>query len=212
MTQPPRRLNFEPVGDDPIADPPNAVSAWNLANGLTVFRLGLVPVFLVALFWGTGHETGWRVAAWGVFAVASITDRFDGQLARRRNMITEFGKLADPIADKALAGAALIGLSLLGDLPWWVTVVIMVREVGVTVLRFWVIRHGVIAASRGGKVKTLLQAVAIGLFVLPEWGWLRNVAWVVMMAAIVMALATGLDYVGRAVRLRRTARASRLAA
>ena len=152
-----------------------------------MFRLVLVPVFLVALFWGTGHETGWRVIAWAVFAVASVTDRFDGELARRRNLITEFGKLADPIADKALIGAALISLSLLGDLPWWVTVVVLVREVGVTLLRFWVIRHGVIAASRGGKLKTLLEGVAIGLFVLPEWGWLRGIAWVVMIAAIVLA-------------------------
>jgi CDP-diacylglycerol--glycerol-3-phosphate 3-phosphatidyltransferase len=118
-------------------------------------------------------------------------------------MVTEFGKLADPIADKALVGAALIGLSLLGDLPWWVTVVILVREVGVTLLRFWVIRHGVLPASRGGKVKTLLQGVAIGLFLLPDWGWLRDIAWVVMIAAIVVAVVTGLDYVGRAVRLRR---------
>ena len=157
MVKNPPRLNLEPVGDDPIADPPNAVSAWNLANALTVFRLALVPVFLVALFWGTGHETGWRVIAWAIFAVASVTDRFDGELARRRNLITEFGKLADPIADKALIGAALISLSLLGDLPWWVTVVVLVREVGVTLLRFWVIRHGVIAASRGGKLKTLLK-------------------------------------------------------
>ena len=211
VSPPARRLNLEPVGDDPIADPPDAVSAWNLANALTIFRLALVPVFLLALMWGTGHQSGWRITAWAVFAVASVTDRFDGELARKRNMITEFGKLADPIADKALAGAALIGLSALGDLPWWLTVVMLVREVGVTVLRFWVIRHGVIAASRGGKIKTLLQAVAIGLFVLPPWGWLRGVAWVVMVAAIVVALLTGLDYVGRAVRLRRSARASRFA-
>ncbi|HEY2271223.1 MAG TPA: CDP-diacylglycerol--glycerol-3-phosphate 3-phosphatidyltransferase [Jatrophihabitantaceae bacterium] len=210
MKNPPR-LNLEPVADDPIADPPSAVSAWNLANALTVFRLVLVPVFLVALFWGTGHETGWRVIAWAVFAVASVTDRFDGELARKRNSITEFGKLADPIADKALIGAALIGLSLLHDLPWWVTVVLLVRDVGVTLLRFWVIRHGVIAASRGGKLKTLLQGVAIGLFVLPEWGWLRDIAWVVMVAAIILAAATGLDYVGRALRLRRDAAAARIA-
>lgn len=202
----PATMNLEPVGDDPIADPPSAVSAWNLANALTVFRLLLVPVFLVALFWRSGHVTSWRITAWAVFALASVTDRFDGEVARKRNLITEFGKLADPIADKALVGAALIGLSLLGDLPWWVTVVILVREVGVTVLRFWVIRHGVIAASRGGKLKTLLQGVAIGLFVLPEWGWLRGIAWVVMVAAIIVALATGLDYVGRALRLRRTTR------
>jgi CDP-diacylglycerol--glycerol-3-phosphate 3-phosphatidyltransferase len=201
----PPRLNLDEPGPDPIAATPDPVSAWNIANALTVFRLLLVPVFLVALFWGTGHETGWRIMAWVVFAVASVTDRIDGEIARKRNLVTEFGKLADPIADKALVGAALIGLSLLQDLPWWVTVVILVREVGVTVLRFWVIRHGVLAASRGGKLKTLLQSVAIGLFVLPEWGWLRDIAWVVMIAAIVVALVTGFDYVGRAVRLRRSA-------
>jgi CDP-diacylglycerol--glycerol-3-phosphate 3-phosphatidyltransferase len=167
-------------------------------------------VFVVVLFWGDGHETGWRIAAAGIFALASITDRLDGELARKRNLITEFGKLADPIADKALVGAALISLSILGDLPWWVTVIILVREVGVTVLRFWVIRHGVLAASRGGKVKTLLQTVAIGLFVLPDWGWLRDVAWVVMIAAIVVALVTGFDYVGRAIKLRRSAHAARV--
>jgi CDP-diacylglycerol---glycerol-3-phosphate 3-phosphatidyltransferase len=206
MVKTPPRLDVEAAGPDPLAIPANSVSAWNLANALTVFRLLLVPVFLVALFGHGGHDTTWRVAAFVVFAVASITDRIDGQLARKRNSITEFGKLADPIADKALVGAALIGLSVLNDLPWWVTVVILVREVGVTVLRFWVIRHGVIPASRGGKLKTLLQTVAIGLFVLPDWGWLRDVAWVVMAAAIVVTVVTGIDYVGRAVRLRRTAR------
>jgi CDP-diacylglycerol--glycerol-3-phosphate 3-phosphatidyltransferase len=194
-----------PLPDDPIADPPSAVSAWNVANALTMLRLALVPVFLVALFVGTGKETSWRIVAAAVFTVACLTDRLDGELARRRGLITEFGKLADPIADKALVGASLIGLSALHELPWWVTVVILVRELGVTALRFWVIRHGVIAASRGGKLKTLLQTVAIGLFVLPPWGWLRDAAWVVMIAAIVLALATGADYVNRALALRRTA-------
>jgi CDP-diacylglycerol--glycerol-3-phosphate 3-phosphatidyltransferase len=198
-----------PLPDDPIADPPSAVSAWNLANGLTVFRLALVPIFLLALFARGGDDTLWRVIAWAVFALASVTDRLDGEIARRRGLITEFGKLADPIADKALVGASLIGLSMLGDLPWWVTVVILIREIGVTLLRFWVIRHGVIAASRGGKLKTLLQGVAIGLFVLPPWGWLRDIAWVVMVAAIAVALATGADYVKRAVDLRRVGRARR---
>lgn len=196
-----------PIADDPIADPPSDVSAWNIANALTVFRLVLVPVFVVVLFHGGGHLDGWRIVAWGVFALASITDRFDGDIARRRGLVTEFGKLADPIADKALIGAALVGLSLLSDLAWWITVVILVREVGVTVLRFWVIRHGVLAASRGGKVKTLLQAVAIGLYVLPLTGWLHDVATVIMYAAIVITLVTGADYVGRAVRLRRVGRA-----
>jgi len=190
--------------DDPIADAPSEVSAWNVANALTVFRLLLVPVFVVALFHDGGHNTTWRIIAALVFALASITDRLDGQIARKRGLVTEFGKLADPIADKALASAALIGLSILGDLPWWVTIVMVVREVGVTLLRFWVIRRGVISASRGGKLKTLLQTIAIGLFVLPLSGWWHAVAWVIMLAAIVVALVTGADYVGRAVRLRRS--------
>ena len=192
-----------PLEQDPIGDPPDHVSAWNIANALTVLRLVLVPVFVWALFVDGGHDTFWRVTAWAIFAVACVTDKVDGDLARKRNLVTEFGKLADPIADKALVGAALIGLSLLGDLPWWVTVVVLVRELGVTLLRFWVIRHGVIPASRGGKLKTLLQSVAIGLFVLPPWGWLHGIAWVVMVAAIVVALATGVDYVARALTLRR---------
>jgi CDP-diacylglycerol--glycerol-3-phosphate 3-phosphatidyltransferase len=197
---------------DPIADPPSKASAWNIANAVTVFRLLLVPVFIVVLFHGGGHLTDWRIGACAVFALASITDRLDGEIARRRNLVTEFGKLADPIADKALVGAALVGLSLLHELPWWVTAVILVREVGVTLLRFWVIRHGVLAASRGGKVKTMLQGVAIGLFVLPLSGWLHGLAWVIMLAAIVVALATGVDYVARALRLRRTGRTARVVA
>jgi CDP-diacylglycerol--glycerol-3-phosphate 3-phosphatidyltransferase len=197
-------VKARPVTADPIAHPPSTASTWNIANALTVFRLLLVPVFMVALFHGGGHVTDWRIVAWGVFAVAAVTDRLDGELARKRNLVTEFGKLADPIADKALVGAALVGLSLLHELPWWLTVVILVREVGVTMLRFWVIRRGVIAASRGGKLKTLLQGVAIGLFVLPLQGWFHVVAWVIMIAAVVVALATGADYVGRAIRLHRT--------
>ncbi len=172
----------------------------NVANVLTGLRIVLVPVFLVALFVGDGHETHWRIGAFVIFAAAVITDRFDGAVARSYDMVTEFGKLADPIADKALIGAALIGLSLLGDLPWWVTVLILVREIGVTILRLAVIRGGVIAASRGGKLKTLVQAVAIGLFILPlEGSWLTS-AWVLMGAAIVLTVVTGVDYVVAAVR------------
>ncbi|MCW2625788.1 CDP-diacylglycerol--glycerol-3-phosphate 3-phosphatidyltransferase [Mycobacterium sp.] len=172
----------------------------NIANVLTGLRLVLVPVFLVVLFVGDGHETIWRTAAFIVFAVAVITDRFDGALARSYGMVTEFGTLADPIADKALIGAALIGLSMLGDLPWWVTVVIMAREIGVTALRFAVLRRGVIPASRGGKLKTLVQAVAIGLFVLPLSGPWLAIAWVVMWAAVVLTVLTGVDYVVSAAR------------
>jgi CDP-diacylglycerol---glycerol-3-phosphate 3-phosphatidyltransferase len=138
-----------------------------------------------------------------VFAAAVITDRFDGAVARSYDMVTEFGKLADPIADKALIGAALIGLSMLGDLPWWVTVVILAREIGVTGLRFAVLRGGVIPASRGGKLKTLVQAVAIGLFILPLQGqWLTG-AWVLMWAAIVLTVVTGVDYLVTAFRVAR---------
>jgi CDP-diacylglycerol--glycerol-3-phosphate 3-phosphatidyltransferase len=176
------------------------VSVVNVANVLTGLRIVLVPVFLVALFVGDGHETYWRVVAFIVFTVAVITDRFDGAIARSYGMVTEFGKLADPIADKALIGAALIGLSLLGDLPWWVTVVILVREVAVTILRLVVIRGGVIAASRGGKLKTLVQSVAIGLFILPLNGAWLTCAWAFMWAAIVLTVVTGVDYLVSAVR------------
>ena len=176
------------------------VSVVNVANVLTGFRIVLVPVFLAALFVGDGHETRWRLIAFAIFAVAVITDRFDGAIARSYGMVTEFGKLADPIADKALIGAALIGLSLLGDLSWWVTILVLVREIGVTVLRFAVIRGGVIPASRGGKLKTLVQSVAIGLFVLPLHGAWLTCAWVFMWAAIVLTVVTGLDYVVAAVR------------
>lgn len=201
-------MTSRPPVSDPLADPPSPVSAWNVANALTVFRLVLVPFFVVALFWHGGHATSWQVVAWVVFAIASVTDRFDGDIARRRGLVTEFGKLADPIADKALVGAALVGLSLLHELWWWVTVLVLTREVGVTLLRFWVIRHGVIPASRGGKLKTFLQTVALGLLVLPLSGWLHGVATIVMAAAVVVGTVTGLDYVVRAVRLRRGAAVS----
>lgn len=184
----------------PAAPQPKVI---NLANLLTGLRLVLVPVFLLALFVGDGHETASRITAFVIFAVAVITDRLDGQLARNYNMVTEFGKLADPIADKMLTGAALIGLSMLGDLPWWVTVVILVREIGITVLRFAVLRRGVIPASRGGKLKALVQAVAIGLFVLPLQTWpsqWTTVAWVIMAAAILLTVVTGVDYVVSAIR------------
>ena len=196
-------MTVRPTAADRLVDLPRRVSAWNVANGLTTLRILLIPVFVITLFHGDGQQPGWRIMATIVFAVASITDRFDGEIARRRGLVTEFGKLADPIADKALVGAALIGLSVLGELPWWITVVMLGREAGVTMLRFWVIRHGVIAASRGGKVKTTLQTVAIGLYLLPLSGWPHVVAEIVMLAAVALALITGVDYVGRAVKLRR---------
>jgi CDP-diacylglycerol--glycerol-3-phosphate 3-phosphatidyltransferase len=189
---------------DPATAAVSPVSNFNIANQLTVLRLVLVPVFLGCLLHNDGDSRGWRVAACIVFAVASYTDWIDGQLARSRNLITSFGKLADPIADKALIGAALIGLSALRLLPWWVTVVVLVREVGVTLLRFWVIRHGVIPASRGGKLKTLLQGLAIGLYLLPLSGPPATGRALVMTAAVVVTVLTGADYVARALNLRQT--------
>jgi len=163
-----------------------------------MLRLALVPVLVVFLMTG---GTGWRIAAFVVFGAASVTDLLDGELARRGGLITDFGKIADPIADKALTGAALIALSVLGEIPVWVTTVILVREVGVTLLRFWVIRRGVIPASRGGKIKTLLQMVAIGLYILPIGVGPLKAA--IMAAAVVATVVTGGDYVVRALRLRR---------
>jgi CDP-diacylglycerol---glycerol-3-phosphate 3-phosphatidyltransferase len=182
--------------------PPGVV---NLANALTVLRLALVPVFVLLLLAG---GTGGRVAAFAVFLVASLTDVLDGRIARRRGLITDFGKIADPIADKALTGAALVTLSAQGELAWWVTAVILARELGVTALRFWVIRHGVIAASRGGKVKTMLQVLAIALYVLP--GPPAVLRAVVMALAVAVTVITGTDYAIRAVRLRRRSRAARM--
>lgn len=198
MTADSSASNSAPQGAD-RGEP--AVPLLNIANVLTMSRLALVPVFLLALFAQSGHDSLWRWAAAGVFAVASITDRIDGDLARRRGLVTEFGKAADPIADKALTGAALVGLSLLGDLAWWVTLVIVVREFLVTLLRFWVIRHGVIPASRGGKVKTLFQAIAIGLYLMPLGSVADLARWSVMGAAVLTTVGTGLDYAVRAWRL-----------
>ena len=188
---------------DHLADPVAPVGTMNIANALTTLRVLLVPVFVLALFADGGHSDGWRWAAWGVFAVAATTDTIDGRVARSRGIVTNFGKIADPIADKALTGAALIGLSMLGDMPWAVTIVVLVREVGVTVLRFWVIRHGVISASRGGKAKTLCLNFGMGMFVLPFSGFLQFVAEVLMIAGVTIALVTAADYLNRALRLRR---------
>ena len=193
------------VVPDPAATPPQTARVANIANALTLLRLLLVPVFGWALLQEDGTSTGWRVTAFAVFAVASITDRLDGDLARRRGLVTEVGKLADPIADKALTGTALVGLSVLDLLPWWVTIVILVREGGITLLRFWVIRHGVIPASRGGKYKTFLQTIAIGLYLLPLQDTLATAAAWVMGAAVVLTVVTGVDYVARALALRRAA-------
>jgi CDP-diacylglycerol--glycerol-3-phosphate 3-phosphatidyltransferase len=183
-----------------------APSNWNLANALTVARLVLVPLFGWLLLTDDGDSDRMRIAAFVVFAVAAATDRFDGDLARRRGTVTDFGKLVDPIADKALTGMAFIGLSILGELPWWVTVVVLVREWGVTALRFWVVRIGVIAASPGGKLKTALQTLALGLYILPLSDAFDPVEIGAMALAVVVTVVTGVDYVLRALKMHRQGR------
>ncbi|MEU6442950.1 CDP-diacylglycerol--glycerol-3-phosphate 3-phosphatidyltransferase [Streptomyces sp. NPDC047046] len=184
---------------------------WNIANILTMIRLVLVPGFIALMLVAGGHDPAWRSVAWAAFTVAMITDLFDGHLARTYNLVTDFGKIADPIADKAIMGAALCCLSALGDLPWWVTGVILGRELGITLLRFVVIRYGVIPASRGGKLKTLAQGVAVGMYVLALTGWLASARFWVMAIAVALTVATGLDYVRQAIVLRREGIAARRA-
>ncbi|WP_328493607.1 CDP-diacylglycerol--glycerol-3-phosphate 3-phosphatidyltransferase [Streptomyces sp. NBC_00414] len=190
----------------------NQASLWNVANLLTMLRLVLVPGFVALMLADGGYDPVWRAWAWAAFAVAMITDIFDGHLARTYNLVTDFGKIADPIADKAIMGAALICLSYLGDLPWWVTGVILGRELGITLLRFLVIRYGVIPASRGGKLKTLTQGVAVGMYVLALTGPLATLRFWVMAVAVALTVVTGADYVRQAIVLRREGLAERKAA
>ncbi|PTT68041.1 CDP-diacylglycerol--glycerol-3-phosphate 3-phosphatidyltransferase [Arthrobacter sp. HMWF013] len=172
-------------------------------------RIALVPFFvwfLLADAPGLKSESSlWRWAAVVAFAVAIYTDKLDGDIARSRGLITNFGKIADPIADKLLIGSALVMLSILNELPWWVTILILVREWGITALRFFVIRYGVIPASRGGKLKTVVQTAAIFLYLLPLAAlapWLVWVAFAVMMVAVLITVWTGVEYVVEALRLR----------
>jgi CDP-diacylglycerol---glycerol-3-phosphate 3-phosphatidyltransferase len=190
------------VTDEPVAAP-RAVPLLNPANVLTVARIVLVPVFLTLVVLSGMIHPGWRMAACLAFCVASATDFADGWLARRFGWVTTFGKVADPIADKALTGSALVAMSVYDVLPWWVTVVILVREWGVTALRFWVIRYGVIPASRGGKLKTGLQIGAIAWYLWPVPAPFDLVGPWLMGAALLVTVVTGLDYVLQAVRLRR---------
>lgn len=189
----------------------------NIANLLTMLRILLVPLFVWFLLLDASaapegglqaDNGGWRWAAAGLFAAAMITDKIDGDLARSRNLITDFGKIADPIADKLLIGAGLVMLSVLGELPWWVTVLILLRELGITLLRMVMLRTQVMPASRGGKLKTVLQTAGLQLMLLPLVviaGWLADVAFWIMIAALVVTVVTGADYLVSALRLRREA-------
>jgi CDP-diacylglycerol---glycerol-3-phosphate 3-phosphatidyltransferase len=193
-------------------------SNWNLPNALTTLRILMVPFFAWALLVEDGESIMWRCIAWAVFVAAMVTDKVDGDIARSRGLVTNFGKIADPIADKALTGMAFVGLSVIGELWWWVTILVLVREWGITLLRLWVIRYGVMAAGSGGKLKTVLQSVALGAFILPlkilegEWGSFASVLWwmaaALMAAAITLTVVTGVDYVMKALAVRREGRAS----
>ncbi|MCA5893198.1 CDP-diacylglycerol--glycerol-3-phosphate 3-phosphatidyltransferase [Isoptericola sp. NEAU-Y5] len=185
-------------------------SPWNIANAVTVLRILLVPVFAWALLMDGGESVTWRLVATGIFLLAALSDRVDGHLARSRGLVTDVGKLLDPIADKALVGAALILLAWpLGVLPWWVPTIILARELGVTVLRMVVLRYAVMPASRGGKLKTVLQIIAIALFLLPLAHlpvFVAVLAWIVLVVAMVVTVVTGVDYAVQGWRLRAEAR------
>lgn len=180
------------------------VSNWNVPNVLTALRVVMVPVFAWVLL-AYPLDPTMRWVATGIFVVAIATDALDGRIARAYNLITDFGKLWDPIADKALTGMAFVGLSILGELPWWVTIIILVREWGITALRWVIMKYGVMAANRGGKLKTVMQSVALimylpGLQFMPvAWVW---IAWAAMLIAFALTIYTGLDYLREAQKLR----------
>ncbi len=185
-------------------------SNLNVPNALTVLRILMVPVFLAVLFTHP-DDFGWRMAATAVFVVAILTDLADGYIARKYNLVTDFGKLWDPVADKALTGAAFIALGILGELSWIIIVLILLREWGITWLRAAIAKHGIMAANKGGKLKTVTQSVALGLYLLgrenlPEW--LSVVALVIMIIALVLTLLTGITYIFSAMKIRREAIAS----
>ncbi len=168
---------------------PARPSNLNLPNVLTSLRILVIPLFLWLLL---TDQMWW---AFGVFVALMITDKLDGDIARARNLVTDFGKIADPIADKALITAALVGLNMTGVLPVWVTVVILVREFGITLWRMVMLRRGlVVPASKGGKIKTALQALAIGLYLMPLPGWMDTPTWIVMLAAVIVTVITGVQY------------------
>ena len=195
-------------GDGAVTKPSN----WNLPNAITILRILLAPVFFVMLLVDNGADGGLRWAAAVLFILAIATDGIDGHIARSRGLVTDLGKLLDPIADKVLTGAALIGLSILNELPWWVTIVILVREVGITVWRFVQLSDRVIPASRGGKLKTLVQSIAISLALLPFANllgdWVNWVNGVFMALAVILTVVTGIDYLVQAWRLNRKPAAS----
>lgn len=189
-------MTHPPIPDH-LGDPSNEVPLLNIPNVLTVARLFMVPIFgYLVLAIEQTDSVQWASAT--VFLVAAVTDLVDGVWARRYGLVTNFGKIADPIADKALIGTALIALSIQGEIAWWVTGIIIFREVAITLMRFWVIKQGVIPASRGGKVKTVSQIIAIVAFLIPLDGWVDAVAQMSLGVALALTITTGIDYVIKA--------------
>ncbi|NNC13356.1 CDP-diacylglycerol--glycerol-3-phosphate 3-phosphatidyltransferase [Planctomonas sp. JC2975] len=194
--------------DSGQAAAPTAPGNFNLPNLITVVRILLAPVFFWLLLADAGHDGVLRWIAAALFIIAIATDGVDGAIARRRGLVTDLGKILDPIADKLLTSGALVCLSILGELWWWVTIVIVVREVGITVWRMVELGRGnVVPAGRGGKLKTVVQAVAISFALAPTWtivgDWIFWVNWVLMGAALVLTVWSGLDYLWEAYRMRR---------
>ena len=166
----------------------------NLPNSLTIFRIFALPVCAYALFKNGGNDDDWRIIAFTLFFIVGLSDVLDGKIARDRNQITEFGKLLDPIADKAMLATATIGASILGFLSWWVTAIFLIREIAVTVLRFAVIKKGVIPASKGGKLKSFFQSFGVGFYILPLPTYLNLPRDIFMAIAIYLTISTGVAY------------------
>lgn len=175
-----------------------------LPNAITIVRILCAPVFLWMLLADGGTDGPLRWWAAALFIVAIATDGIDGYLARRYRIVTDLGKLLDPIADKVLTGLAFVGLSILAELPWWITVVVLVRELGITVHRLIVAGDHVVAAAWMGKLKTVAQGVALSLALLPLWTvvgeWIHVVNTVTMSIAVALTIASGIDYAITAVR------------
>ena len=183
-------------------------SNWNVPNIITIVRILLAPIFFWMLLADGGADGALRWWAAVLFIVAIGTDGIDGAIARRHNLVTDLGKILDPIADKLLTSGALVCLSILAELPWWVTGIIVVRELGITIWRFVELGRGnVVPASKGGKLKTLVQSVAISLALLPFWvlfgEWVHWVNGIAMTAAVVITVYTGAQYLVDARRLKK---------
>lgn len=204
--------------------PETTPSNWNIPNALTTLRIVMVPFFGWALLTHGGESAGWRWIAYLIFAIAMITDKIDGDLARAKNLITDFGKIADPIADKALTGMAFVGLAIIAEKApaweWWLlAVVVLIREWGITFMRFWLINAGVVVpAGRGGKIKTVVQTFALGLLIMPllhfddTWDTFGEVVWWIsfigLWGAAILTVWTGVEYVVQMLAARREAKAA----